>query len=167
MVESRAIRHPFRRGKYVTGPTLGFNYSDGEIDAYNEVGGGASALNYQSRGYQSAISSLGWQVSRTEKVKARTLTLQGFASWEHEFDPEAGNVRASLATSPFALNGVSTGGFGINSPTAAPGTDWLTVGVASRLMTASGFNFEIDYQTQLFRQDVDAHYVGFRASGRF
>lgn len=143
----------------VTGPTLGFDYTDGEVDAYNETGGGFAALNYEARKYTSSISSVGWQVSKTMGVNAGSLTLQGFTSWEHEFTPEGGNVRASLANFPTALN--------LNQPGAAPGTDWMVLGAGVRLDSHCGWNFEVDYQTQLFRDDVTAHYVGGKVAAEF
>ncbi|MDF1659295.1 MAG: autotransporter outer membrane beta-barrel domain-containing protein [Verrucomicrobiales bacterium] len=141
----------------ITGPTFGWDHTEGEIDAYNETGGGASALNYLSREYSSSITSVGWQVTKTKEVEAGIFSIQGFAAWEHEFSPEAGNVRASLTNSPFALN----------SSGAAPGTDWISLGVAALLACHNGLAISVDYQTQLFRDDVSAHYAGLKLSGEF
>ncbi|MEM6278114.1 MAG: autotransporter outer membrane beta-barrel domain-containing protein [Verrucomicrobiota bacterium] len=142
----------------VTGPTLGFDYSEGTTDAYNETGGGIANLNYQERQFESAISSLGWHVSKTKEVNAGILTLQAFTSWDHEFSPDDGPIRATLA---------NFGAVNLNQPGAGPGTDWMTLGAAANLATASGWDFMVDYQTQLFREDVEAHYVGVKASTTF
>lgn len=142
----------------VTGPTIGFDYTEGTTDAYNETGGGIANLNYQERQYESAISSLGWHVSKTKEVNAGILTLQGFASWDHEYSPDEGPIQATLA---------NFGAVNLNQPGAAPGTDWMTVGLGVHLATECGWDFTVDYQTQLFREDVEAHYVGLKAATTF
>lgn len=140
----------------VTGPTLGLDHTTGTIDAYTETG--ALPLNFADRDFESTISSLGWQVSRTKKVTSGLFTVQGSASWDHEYQPEGGVTRGTLVADPsipFNVTGVG------------PGTDWLNLGLGLRLLTNSGIDFEIDYQTQVFREDVAAHYGGFKISTRF
>jgi len=142
----------------VTGPTLGFDHTQGEIDGYTETGGGLAALAYGTRKFESSVSSLGWQMSRTKRVNSGLFTLQGSAAWEHEYQPDSGVVNASLVAAP---------AFTFNRPGAAPGTDWLTLGAGLRLLSDNGVNFEIDYQTQLLREDLTAHYLGFKISTLF
>jgi uncharacterized protein YhjY with autotransporter beta-barrel domain len=142
----------------VTGPTLGFDYTEGTTEAYNETGGGDNALNYQARQYKSAISSVGWQVSKTKCITPGELTLQAFTSWNHEHNPDDGPIRATLA---------NFGGFNLNQSGAAPGTDWMVLGAGAHLSTFKGWNLTVDYQTQLFRDDVQAHYVGGKISAEF
>ncbi|MEM6277862.1 MAG: autotransporter outer membrane beta-barrel domain-containing protein [Verrucomicrobiota bacterium] len=146
-------------GGLITGPTLGFDYISGKIDAYVETGGGFANLSYASRNYESAVSSLGWQVSKTRSTSGGQMTLQGFTSWDHEFEAESGNVQAGLVNFP--------GIFQMNQSGAAPGTDWMVLGGALRFKTDTGWSFEVDYQTQLFREDAQVHYFGGRISAVF
>ncbi|MEM7699625.1 MAG: hypothetical protein AAF236_14605 [Verrucomicrobiota bacterium] len=43
----------------------------------------------------------------------------------------------------------------------------MTLGLGAQLTTSSGWDFSVDYQTQLFREDVEAHYVGLKAATTF
>ncbi len=140
----------------VTGPTVGIDHTTGTIDAYTETGN--LPLNFADRDFESTISSLGWQVSKTRKVNSGLFTVQGSASWDHEYQPEGGVTRGTLVADPnVPFNGVGVG----------PGTDWLNLGLGLRLLTNSGIDLELDYQTQLFREDVTAHYGGLKISTRF
>ncbi len=140
----------------VTGPTVGLDHSRGTIDAYTETGG--LPLNFADRNFQSTISSLGWQISKLKKVNSGLLTVQGSASWDHEYQPEGGAVSGSLVADPtIPFNGVGAG----------PGTDWLNLGLGVRLLTDSGIDIELDYQTQLLREDVTAYYGGLKFSTKF
>lgn len=140
----------------VTGPTVGIDHTTGTIDAYTETG--ALPLAFADRDFESTISSLGWQVSKTRKVNTGLFTLQGSASWDHEYQPEGGVTRGTLVADPnVPFNGAGAG----------PGTDWLNLGLGLRLLTNSGIDLELDYQTQLFREDVTAHYGGLKISMRF
>ena len=155
----------------VMGPILGLDYTDGEIEGYRERGAGRANLNYLRRDYESLISEAGWQISSTREVNRGWLTLQGRASWGHEFSPEADALRASLATSPFTLvNGANVrqiGGFNLNIPGAQPGDNWLNLGVGARLLTHGGVGIHVDYQTEVFRQNQISHYVGAKISAQF
>jgi hypothetical protein len=74
------------------------------------------------------------------------------------FQPEGGAVSGSLVANPaIPFNGVGAG----------PGTDWLNLGLGVRLLTDSGIDIELDYQTQLLREDVTAHYGGLKFSTKF
>lgn len=151
--------HNFEFCGVITGPTLGFDYTESEVESYSEVGGGLGALNYQARKYYSSISSVGWQMSKHFCVDNGTLMLQGFTSWEHEFEPEGGVIQASLANLP--------AGFVLNQNDSGPGTDWMVIGAGARFASHSGWALDVDYQTQLFRDDVEAHYVGAKVSAEF
>lgn len=140
----------------VTGPTLGLDHSRGTVDAYTETGG--LPLAFADRDFESTISSLGWQVSKTQMVNDNVLMLQASASWDHEYQPGSGVTSGSLVANPaIPFNGVNAG----------PGTDWLNVGLGLRLITREGWDFEVDYQTQLLRDDVTAHFAGLKTSVRF
>ncbi len=55
----------------------------------------------------------------------------------------------------------------LKKPGAAPGTDWMVLGAGAHLSTCAGWNFTMDYQTQLFRSDVQAHFVGLKVAAQF
>jgi len=140
----------------VTGPTVGIDHTTGTVDAYTETG--ALPLAFADRDFESTISSLGWQASKTRKVNSGLFTVQGSASWDHEYQPEDGVTRGTLVADPnVPFNGVGAG----------PGTDWLNLGLGLRLLTNSGIDLELDYQTQLFREDVTAHCGGLKVSTKF
>ncbi len=143
----------------VTGPLAGLDYTHGEIDAYTEVGPTAAILAYQARSYESLITRLGWQTSKMQEVTYGRLTLQGSLAWEKQHMPEADTVNAALVAFPALPFNLNAG--------ANPGTDWLSLGVGASLLTRSGAEFQLNYQSQLFRQDVTSHYVGARVSVKF
>lgn len=73
------------------------------------------------------IGRLGGYATFKTDTAAGLLTTQVSGGWAHEFQPENGNVTASLETSPFTLvtgnNIQSIGGYTASEERAHAGTD--------------------------------------------
>lgn len=149
--------------RIVTGPYGGLNYANGNVDAYEETGGGASNLAYSGTGYESMIGRLGWSVSHTQKAGfLGRMTSQLRAGWAHEFMPESDTYSATLSTSPFTLvsggNARSVGGYTAASDGAHAGTDWLELGAGVRFDLDRNWNLSFDYEGQFARNNATAHF---------
>jgi uncharacterized protein YhjY with autotransporter beta-barrel domain len=171
--QSHNIRLNFGRNFNVgnsitTGPIAGLQYANGDIDSYNERGGGAAALSYEGTDFESMVSRLGWQATHVRPTGWGRLVSQVHLAWEHEYMPENGTVGASLQTSPFALvtgsNISRFGGYSTESDGAYPGTDWLSAGVGLRFELAKGVAFLTDYEGVFFRSDSSQHYASAKLS---
>ncbi len=171
--QSHNIRLNFGRNfnvsrNIVTGPIAGLRYGTGDVDAYNERGGGSAALDYNGTDFESMISRIGWQATHTQATNWGRLVSQVHLAWEHEYMPENGTVGASLQTSPFALvtgNNVNRfGGFSAEDSGAHAGTDWLSAGAGLRFELASGVAFLTDYQGVFFRSNSSQHYASAKLS---
>ena len=149
--------------RFSFGPSAGLNYTTGEVDGYNERNGGSANLIYPDHDFESMIGRLGGYATFKCNTAAGLLTTQASASWAHEFDPENGNVTASLETSPFALvtgnSARSTGGYTAEQERAHAGADWLELGATTRLdISNTGFNFELGYQGMFGRTNASGHF---------
>jgi len=144
-----------------TGPIFAYDYTEGKIDGYTEMGEGSQNITFPTLGYRSSITSLGWHASKSQCVRLGCLTIQGSASWDHEFEPDGANVQGALEVGGFLENG------SFSRPSAAPGTDWLNLGTGVSLKTNGGVEFRVDYQAHLLRDDVSAHYLGAKVSAKF
>jgi len=145
------------------GPSAGANYTTGEVDGYTERNGGLANLIYPDHDFESMIGRLGGFATYRCETPAGMLTNQLSAGWAHEFMPDGGNVTASLETSPFALvtgnNIQSIGGFTAQQERAHAGTDWLELGVTSRLdIKKTGFNVQLGYQGMFGRNNASGHF---------
>ncbi len=149
--------------RFSFGPSAGLNYTTGEVDGYTERNGGLANLIYPDHEFESMIGRLGGYATYKMDTALGLLTTQFSAGWAHEFMPENGNVTASLETSPFALvtgnNVQSLGDYTASEERAHAGTDWLELGVTSRLdILSTDFHVELGYQGMLGRNNASGHF---------
>lgn len=156
----------------VTGPFFGLDYTEGQIDGFSETGPTRGALDVFGQEYESLISKIGWQVSRTSEMGKVIITPQLRAAWEREHEGPDNAVTAQLQQSPFFSgpgNGVlnPTGGLASTLNQARPGRDYLSAGGGVRLDLSDAWSVSLDYEGHFFRKNANAHYGGIRVSGRF
>ncbi len=134
----------FGEDDFVHGPYAGLRYITGQIDAYTEVGPGATFFGEQD--VDSLVSILGYQVSWKMRGGSGYWVPQLRAAWEHEF--EDGNATA----------------FGI--PYAAADEDIGVVGAGIGYWWDSGWHLGLEYEGR-FGSDTESHYGGVTAGKEF
>lgn len=134
----------FGEDDFVHGPYAGLRYITGSIDAYTEVGPGATFFGEQD--VDSLVSILGYQVSWKLRGRGGFWVPQLRVGWEHEF--EEGNVSA----------------FGL--PLGTGDEDLAVVGAGIGYWWDNGWNVSLDYEGR-FGSETEAHYGGVRAGKEF
>ncbi|WP_367871944.1 autotransporter outer membrane beta-barrel domain-containing protein [Luteolibacter sp. Populi] len=128
----------------VHGPYAGMRYITGTIDAYTEVGPGATYFGEQD--LDSLVSILGYQISWKLRGSSGYWVPQLRAAWEHEF--EDGNVS----------------GFGI--PVNSRDEDIGVIGANLGYYFDNGWNLGVEYEGR-FGSETQGHYGGVRAGKEF
>lgn len=128
----------------VHGPYAGMRYITGTVDAYTEVGPGATYFGEQD--VDSLVSILGYQVSWKMRGSSGYWVPQVRAAWEHEF--EDGNTTA----------------FGF--PIEAIDDDVAVVGAGLGYYFDNGWNLGVEYEGR-FGSNTEAHYGGIKAGKEF
>lgn len=134
----------FGEEDFVHGPYAGMRYITGTVDAYTEVGPGATYFGEQD--LDSLVSILGYQVSWKLRGKSGYWVPQLHAAWEHEF--EDGNVS----------------GFGI--PVESRDEDIAVIGANLSYYFDNGWNLGLEYEGR-FGSNTEGHYGGVRAGKEF
>jgi uncharacterized protein YhjY with autotransporter beta-barrel domain len=134
----------FGEDDFVHGPYVGLRYITGQVDAYTEVGPGATFFGEQD--VDSLVSILGYQVSWKMRGGSGYWVPQLRVAWEHEF--EDGNATA----------------FGI--PYAAADEDIGVVGAGIGYWWDSGWHLGVEYEGR-FGSETEAHYGGVTAGKEF
>ncbi|WP_193214184.1 autotransporter outer membrane beta-barrel domain-containing protein [Luteolibacter marinus] len=134
----------FGEDDFVHGPYAGLRYITGSIDAYTEVGPGATYFGEQD--VDSLVSILGYQVSWKIRGGSGFWAPQLRVGWEHEF--EDGNVTS----------------FGI--PVESYDEDLAVVGAGVGYYWDNGWSVGLDYEGR-FGSNTEAHYGGVRAGKEF
>ncbi len=134
----------FGEDEVVHGPYAGLRYITGSVDAYTEVGPGATYFGEQD--VDSLVSILGYQISWRWRGSAGYWVPQIRAAWEHEF--EDGNVSA----------------FGI--PVEYQDEDIAVIGAGLGYYWDNGWNLGLEYEGR-FGSNTEAHYGGVKAGKEF
>ena len=134
----------FGEDDFVHGPYAGLRYITGSIDAYTEVGPGATFFGEQD--VDSLVSILGYQVSWKIRGGSGFWVPQLRVGWEHEF--EDGNVTS----------------FGL--PLDSRDEDLAVVGAGIGYWWDNGWNLGLEYEGR-FGSETEAHYGGVRAGKEF
>jgi uncharacterized protein YhjY with autotransporter beta-barrel domain len=129
--------------EFVHGPYAGLRYITGTVDAYTEVGPGASFFGEQD--VDSLVSILGYQMSWKIRGSGGSWVPQLRLAWEHEFEDGA---------SAFGL------------PFASRDEDLAVVGAGIGYWWDNGWHVGLDYEGR-FGSDTEAHYGGLRAGKEF
>lgn len=134
----------FGEDDFVHGPYAGLRYITGSIDAYTEVGPGATFFGEQD--VDSLVSILGYQVSWKMRGGSGFWVPQLRAAWEHEF--EDGNATA------------------LGIPYAAADEDIGVVGAGIGYWWDNGWHLGLEYEGR-FGSETEAHYGGVTAGKEF
>lgn len=142
---------------FVTGPFLGVDYTHVAVDAFTESGGGLAALNYGARDFNSLITRIGWSASKKFITSFGSVTPQVRLSYERQNMSNNNATSASLVNLPFTAT----------TQAQSPGQDYVVVGSGVQIAFSESFSLMLNYQVQLFRQDMQAHFGSVRLSYQF
>lgn len=146
----------FQNGTLVTGPFAGIDYLHGSINAYSETGGGIAGMSYASQSFQSLVTRVGWSLSKKIATDFAVITPQVRLSYERQ------NV-SSNGTSVQAINAP----FSASGGNQSPGQDYMVAGGGVNFQFSPAFGLMLGYQTQFFRNNLQAHFGSVRLSYKF
>lgn len=146
----------FQNNALVTGPFAGIDYLHGAIQSYSETGGGLAALSYGHQTYQSLVTRVGWSATRKFQTNWAAITPQLRLSYERQ-NLQNNGTSVSLVNLPISTQGGHQ----------SPGQDYMVVGAGVGLEFSPAVNLMLTYQTQIFRDHMQAHFAGLRLSCRF
>jgi len=147
----------FHNNTLVTGPFVGIDYLHGAIQSYSENGGGGfGALSYGHQTYQSLVSRVGWSVSKKLQTNWAAITPQVRLSYERQ-NVRNNGTSVNLINAPFS----ATGG------NQSPGQDYMVIGTGVNFQFSPEFNMNLGYQTQIFRNNMTAHFGSIRFGYKF
>ena len=147
----------FQDNTLVTGPFAGLDYMHATVDSYSETGGGLAALAYGQRSFDSLISRIGWSVSKKYTANFATITPQLRLSYERQNMSNNNATSASLINLPFTAT----------TQSQSPGQDYVVLGGGVNFDFTARVNLLLTYQTQLFRENMTAHFASIRLGYKF
>lgn len=159
----------FHCGGFRTGPFIGLDYRNGELDGYAEHGAGRANLSYEDQKYDSLVTRVGWQASRRFETSFGAITPQIRAAWERENLNANEVVKVSLGSSPYRWlsGGGITPDYEVHARTARPDDDYLNVGGGILIEVGANFAILLDYEGHLLRGDEQEHFASIIASLKF
>ncbi|MEQ1859756.1 MAG: autotransporter outer membrane beta-barrel domain-containing protein [Chthoniobacteraceae bacterium] len=160
---------------FVTGPYASIDWMIGQLEDYTESHGattlGSAALRVPGQNFDSLISRIGWQISRTYGLDSLKITPQARVGWAHEYRNNSEAVDVQLATSPFGRRSgdriIRLGRFGTSATTQPPGEDAFEVGFALGIAIGDRVTIVIDYGARLLQDDAVAHDVSLTGAVTF
>lgn len=160
---------------FVTGPYATIDWMIGQLEEYTEAGAsttlGNARLHVPGQSFDSLISRIGWQISRTFAFDSIKLTPQLRLGWAHEYRDNNEFVGVGLVRSPYQMqnNGalLPVGRFEASAETQAPGSDVFEIGVAFGLTWRDRFEIIVDYEGRILQNHAKAHQVSLTGSVKF
>ncbi len=146
----------FQNNTLVTGPFAGIDYLHGSINGYTETGGGIAGLSYGRQTFESLVTRVGWSATKKVTTGWGTITPQLRLSYERQNLTNNGTSVQAI-NAPFA----STGG------NQSPGQDYLVIGGGVNFQFTPACSLLLGYQTQIFRNDLEAHFGSVRLGYKF
>ncbi len=146
----------FQNNTLVTGPFAGIDYLHGSINGYTESGGGIAGLSYGHQTFQSLVTRVGWSATQKITTHWATITPQLRLSYERQ------NL-TNNGTSVQAINAP----FNAVGGNQSPGQDYMVVGTGVNFQFTPAFNLMLGYQTQIFRNNLQAHFGSVRFGYKF
>jgi outer membrane autotransporter protein len=146
-----------RDGRFVTGPFIGVDYLNVQVNGYSETGGGLAALSYNTRSMDSLVTRVGWTVSQRIETDFAIITPQLRLSYERQ------NISNNNATSVNLINQPFTA----TTTSQHPGQDYMVAGTGVNFQFSPVFNMLLTYQGQFLRNNLQAHYASVRFGYKF
>jgi outer membrane lipase/esterase len=159
----------FHLGALTTGPILGIDYRNGNLEGYNEHGDVRASLSYEDQNYDSLITRVGWQASYRIATGFGAITPQVRAAWERENLDENEWIRVSLVNSPYhwIAGGSIRPDYSVSARTTSPDNDYLNVGGGFLIEIGPDFWIVLDYQGHVFRSNSVEHFASISMGLRF
>ncbi len=146
----------FQNNTLITGPFAGIDYLHGTVDAYTETGGGAGALHYGKQTFESLVTRIGWSASKKIETTWASIIPQLRLSYERQ-NLKNNGTSVNLINAPFSAAGGNQ----------SPGQDYMVIGTGVSFQFSPEFNLVLGYQTQIFRNNLSAHFGSIRFGYRF
>lgn len=146
----------FQNNTLVMGPFAGVDYLHGSVDGYSETGGGPAALSFARQTFQSLVTRVGWSVSKKVTTDWAVITPQVRLSYERQ-NVRNNGTSVSLINAPFT----ATGGH------QSPGQDYMVVGAGVSFQFTPTLSLLLNYQTQIFRNNMTAQFASVRLGCKF
>ena len=146
----------FQNNTLVTGPFAGIDYLHGTVDAYNETGGGLGALHYNKQTFESLVTRVGWSLSKKFETEWASITPQLRLSYERQ-NLKNNGTSVNLINAPFSAVGGNQ----------SPGQDYMVIGTGVNFQFSPDFSMMLGYQTQIFRNNLSAHFGSVRFGYKF
>ncbi|MEP6671147.1 MAG: autotransporter outer membrane beta-barrel domain-containing protein [Chthoniobacter sp.] len=158
-------------GGFHTGPIASLNWVHGDVDGFNESGGGNANLSFPTGHVDSLISQVGWTASYVAHTGFALVIPQVRATWDHEYLESSNEVSATLLQTPFSsVTGTGVNHFGKYTATgraAQPGSDYLNLGAGISARFNERCGVTLDYQTHLFQQRTSAQFASIKLDYAF
>ena len=147
----------FQQNTLVTGPFAGIDYLHGSINAYSENGGGLAALRYGRQSFDSLVARVGWSASKKLTTDWAVITPQVRLSYERQNLQNNNGTSVSLINAPFGATG---GG-------QSPGQSYMVAGAGVNFQFNDQLSLMLNYQGQLLRENMQAHFASVRLGYSF
>lgn len=154
-----------------TGPYLGLEYTQGELDAFTETGGGTSRLRYEKQKFDSFQTAIGWQISQKIPTRYGTVTPQLRVGYRRENEQDSDTIRLGLEQSPYyrvtGSNVNSFSSFEAEAERPSLQQDFMEAGAGIMWQPSKAWRMLLDYETNVFRGGYTAHEISLRVSYQF
>lgn len=141
-------------GDIVHGPTFGATYTNGTLDGYTETGDPLRNTTFAAQDYESLITTLGWQVNWKMETNYGIMRPQlrlGYGRENLDQDQTITAIVPQLNNTVFTQNQLQ------------PGENWIDLGAGVSWQVKDNVSVMLDYNTQILRDDVSAHFGTVRA----
>ncbi len=146
----------FQNNTLVTGPFAGIDYLHGSVNGYSETGGGLAALTYGGQTYQSLVTRVGWSATKKIQTSWAAITPQVRLGYERQNLTNNG-TSVSLINAPFTAAGGNQN----------PGQSYMVAGAGVNFQFTDQVGLLLSYQTQIFRDNLQAHFASVRLGYKF
>ncbi|QSA96391.1 autotransporter outer membrane beta-barrel domain-containing protein [Methylococcus sp. EFPC2] len=138
--------------EWLASPILRFEYSQLNVDAYREKGGGGLGLNADKQSDDSLVSDLGAQIGHNLSLPWGVVTPALRVEWEHQYLNDNRSIHMRLNDASAGL-----GAFTVN--TGKPDRDYLNLGGSVAAVLPNGGSAFLRYETRLGQSSISNHIV--------
>jgi len=142
------IGYQYTRNALSITPSIGVNYANTQVDAYNETGSQLWNISYKSQEIESLTTTIGTQIAYAFSLPWGVLTPQLQGEWLHEFSYDAQRNQVSFVKNPNKT-------FIIQSD--IPDRDYFKIGFNMAAQFKQGFSGFVAYNSIVGRDYVTNH----------